>query len=80
MPEIKAPIPQTKDKGLFKKWIGQKIKEQRLKLNLSQTQLIKKAGLNLHKSTLSTVESGRITLSLYNYMKIKTVLGKDLDI
>lgn len=68
------------DKKEFNKWLGRRIKVKREIVGLSLEKLSEKSGLNLNKSTMSQIESGKQNLSTYQYIKIKSVLGKDLDL
>lgn len=64
----------------FNKWIGNRIRAKRSEIGLSMERLSEMAGLGLTRSCMSNIENGKQNLSAYQYMKIKAILGKDLDI
>ncbi|MCM1340031.1 MAG: helix-turn-helix transcriptional regulator [Muribaculaceae bacterium] len=73
------------DKDTFKKEIGFRIKVERMRKKISQEKLAEMADCSL--SYIGFVERGEMSLSLYNFLKISSVLGlntndilKDLDV
>ena len=65
------------DKDSFKKEIGFKIKVERMRKKISQEKLAEMADCSL--SYIGFVERGEMSLSLYNFVKISSVLGLNID-
>ncbi len=65
------------DKDKFKKEIGFKIKVERMRQKLSQEKLAEMSDCSL--SYIGFVERGEMSLSLYNFVKISSVLNLDLN-
>ena len=65
------------DKETFKKEIGFKIKVERMRKKISQEKLAEMADCSL--SHIGFVERGEMSLSLYNFIKIASVLGLSID-
>ena len=65
------------DKETFKKEIGFKIKVERMRKKISQEKLAEMADCSL--SYIGFVERGEMSLSLYNFLKIASVLGLSID-
>ena len=65
------------DKESFKKEIGFKIKIERLRKKISQEKLAEMADCSL--SYIGFVERGEMSLSLYNFIKISSVLKLDVQ-
>ena len=65
------------DKETFKKEIGFKIKVERMRKKISQEKLAEMADCSL--SYIGFVERGEMSLSLYNFIKIASVLGLSID-
>ena len=68
---------KTMDKDSFKKEIGFKIKVERMRKKISQEKLAEMVDCSL--SYIGFVERGEMSLSLYNFVKISSVLGLDVD-
>ena len=60
-----------------KKFIGQKIKQQRKRLKLTQFELAEKVGI--HEKQLSRIEAGLHYPSLENFIKILRILNISLS-
>ena len=65
------------DKESFKKEIGFRIKIERLRKKISQEKLAEMADCSL--SYIGFVERGEMSLSLYNFVKISSVLHLDIN-
>lgn len=65
------------DKENFKKEIGFKIKIERMKQKISQEKLAEMVDCSL--SYIGFVERGEMSLSLYNFIKISSVLKLDVQ-
>ena len=64
-------------KDEFKKEIGFKIKVARMRQKISQEKLAEMADCSL--SYIGFVERGEMSLSLYNFVKISSVLHLDIN-
>lgn len=64
------------EKDEFKKEIGFKIKVARMRQKISQEKLAEMADCSL--SYIGFVERGEMSLSLYNFVKISSVLHLDI--
>jgi transcriptional regulator with XRE-family HTH domain len=65
-------------KNDIQKKFGLKIKEQRIKLHLTQEELAFKA--NLHRTYIGMVERGEKNISLKNIEKISKALNIQMDV
>ena len=65
------------EKSEFKKEIGFKIKVARMRQKISQEKLAEMADCSL--SYIGFIERGEMSLSLYNFVKISTVLHLDIN-
>lgn len=65
------------DKDSFKKEIGFKIKVERMRHKISQEKLAEMADCSL--SYIGFIERGEMSLSLYNFLKIASILDIKLD-
>ncbi len=65
------------EKDEFKKEIGFKIKIARMRQKISQEKLAEMADCSL--SYIGFVERGEMSLSLYNFLRIASVLKLNLD-
>jgi len=65
------------DKDSFKKEIGFKIKIERMRKKISQEKLAEMADCSL--SYIGFIERGEMSLSLYNFLKIASILDLKLD-
>lgn len=65
------------EKDEFKKEIGFKIKVARMRQKISQEKLAEMADCSL--SYIGFVERGEMSLSLYNFVKISSVLNLDIN-
>lgn len=65
------------EKDEFKKEIGFKIKVARMRQKISQEKLAEMADCSL--SYIGFVERGEMSLSLYNFVKISSVLHLDIN-
>ena len=65
------------EKSEFKKEIGFKIKVARMRQKISQEKLAEMAECSL--SYIGFIERGEMSLSLYNFVKISSVLHLDIN-
>lgn len=65
------------EKSAFKKEIGFKIKVARMRQKISQEKLAEMADCSL--SYIGFIERGEMSLSLYNFVKISSVLHLDIN-
>ena len=65
------------EKSEFKKEIGFKIKVARMRQKISQEKLAEMADCSL--SYIGFIERGEMSLSLYNFVKISSVLHLDIN-
>lgn len=65
------------EKSEFKKEIGFKIKIARMRQKISQEKLAEMADCSL--SYIGFIERGEMSLSLYNFVKISSVLHLDIN-
>ena len=65
------------EKSEFKKEIGFKIKVARMRQKISQEKLAEMADCSL--SYIGSIERGEMSLSLYNFVKISSVLHLDIN-
>ena len=65
------------EKSEFKKEIGFKIKVARMRQKISQEKLAEMADCSL--SYIGFIERGEMPLSLYNFVKISSVLHLDIN-
>ena len=65
------------EKSEFKKEIGFKIKVARMRQKISQEKLAEIADCSL--SYIGFIERGEMSLSLYNFVKISSVLHLDIN-
>lgn len=65
------------EKSEFKKGIGFKIKVARMRQKISQEKLAEMADCSL--SYIGFIERGEMSLSLYNFVKISSVLHLDIN-
>lgn len=65
------------EKSEFKKEIGFKIKVARMRQKISQEKLAEMADCSL--SYIGFIERGEMLLSLYNFVKISSVLHLDIN-
>ena len=65
------------EKSEFKKEIGFKIKVARMRQKISQEKLAEMADCSL--SYIGCIERGEMSLSLYNFVKISSVLHLDIN-
>lgn len=65
------------EKSEFKKEIGFKIKVARMRQKISQEKLAEMADCSL--SYIGFIERGEMSLSLYNFVKISSVLHLDMN-
>lgn len=65
------------EKSEFKKEIGFKIKVARMRQKISQEKLEEMADCSL--SYIGFIERGEMSLSLYNFVKISSVLHLDIN-
>ena len=65
------------EKSEFKKEIGFKIKVARMRQKISQEKLAEMADCSI--SYIGFIERGEMSLSLYNFVKISSVLHLDIN-
>lgn len=61
----------------FAKWVGQKIKDVRYELRLTQVALSKKTGIS--QNFISVIENGCNSIDVFDLWKIADVTGKSIS-